>query len=215
MADRLLFIFEIIGVAACAASGTIAGIKKHMDAFGVSFLAVISAMGGGIIRDFILGAVPPIAFVKPIYIAVALAVAAVMFFIHRYFPKHGWGRLHDIVFLYMDSIGLAAFTMVGIKKAIVLFGFSHLFLILSTGFITGVGGGILRDVLAGNTPLIFVKYFYACASIIGAVLCMALWNISGEAAAMFTGIAVIVALRLCAAHFRWNFFKDRSEEKAE
>ena len=211
MTDRVLFIFEMIGIVACAASGALAGMHKHMDAFGVSFLAVISAMGGGILRDLILGAVPPVAFTKPIYVMTAIAVALLMFFINRYFPKHSWGRLKGLVFLYMDAVGLGAFTVVGIKKAVNIYGFEHLFLVFSTGFITGVGGGILRDILAGDTPGIFIKYFYASASVIGAVVSMAVWNTVGEKAAMLIGIAVILILRLCAAHFRWNLFKDRSQ----
>lgn len=211
MSDKMFFIFEMVGIVACAASGAIMGMKKHMDAFGVMFLAITSAMGGGMIRDVILGAVPPIAFVKPIYVVVAVLVAVIMFFIHRYFPKHSWERLHDIVLLYMDAVGLGAFTVVGIKKAVMLYGFTHLFLVLSTGFITGVGGGMLRDILAGETPFIFKKYFYACASVIGAVCCMALWNLTGEKAAMLSGIVIIVSLRICAAHFRWSFFKYKDE----
>ena len=105
MTDRVLFVFEMIGIVACAASGALAGMHKHMDAFGVSFLAVISAMGGGILRDLILGAVPPVAFTKPIYVMTAIAVALLMFFINRYFPKHSWGRLKGLVFLYMDAVG--------------------------------------------------------------------------------------------------------------
>lgn len=161
MTDKVLFIFEMIGVIACAASGTASGINKHMDAFGVTFLAVITAMGGGIIRDLILGAIPPVAFIKPVYVAAATAVSLTMFFIHRYFKKQSLGKLHNFVFVYMDAVGLGAFTVVGIKKAVIMYGFSHLFLVLTTGFITGIGGGILRDVLAGDTPAVFIKYFYA------------------------------------------------------
>lgn len=207
MTDKVLFIFEMIGVIACAASGTASGINKHMDAFGVTFLAVITAMGGGIIRDLILGAIPPVAFIKPVYVAAATAVSLTMFFIHRYFKKQSLGKLHNFVFVYMDAVGLGAFTVVGIKKAVIMYGFSHLFLVLTTGFITGIGGGILRDVLAGDTPAVFIKYFYACASIIGAVLCMALWNVLGEKAAMLIGITAIVVLRLCAARFHWSFLR--------
>ena len=116
-----------------------------MDAFGVTFLAVITAMGGGIIRDLILGAIPPVAFIKPVYVAAATAVSLAMFFIHRYFKKQSLGKLHNFVFIYMDAVGLGAFTVVGIKKAVIMYGFSHLFLVLTTGFITGIGGGILRD----------------------------------------------------------------------
>ena len=75
------------------------------------------------------------------------------------------------------------------------------------GVITGVGGGVLRDVLAGDTPYIFVKHFYACASLIGALLCSLAWMPLGSTAATLLGAAAVVALRLCAAYFRWNLPK--------
>ena len=167
MTEKFIFIFEMLGVIATAASGAMAGMKKHMDMLGVGVLAVTAAMGGGIIRDLILGAIPPVAFVKPIYAGSAFAVAAVMFFFHRAFPEHSFQKLHAAVFLYMDAIGLGAFTVVGVQKAITMYGFKHIFLLFTTGFLTGVGGGIMRDIFAGGIPGIFIKHFYACASVIG------------------------------------------------
>ena len=104
MTEKFIFIFEMLGVIATAASGAMTGIKKHMDMLGVGVLAVTAAMGGGIIRDLILGALPPVAFVRPIYAGTAFAVAAVMFFFHRAFPEHSFQKLHAAVFLYMDAI---------------------------------------------------------------------------------------------------------------
>ena len=210
MTERFIFIFEMLGIIATAASGAMAGMKKHMDMLGVGVLAVTAAMGGGIIRDLILGAIPPVAFVKPIYAGSAFAVAAVMFFFHRAFPEHSFQKLHAAVFLYMDAIGLGAFTVVGVQKAITMYGFNHIFLLFTTGFLTGVGGGIMRDIFAGEIPGIFIKHFYACASVIGAGACIALWKPFGTGIAMAAGILVTTALRLCAAHFKWNFFRDRN-----
>ena len=127
MTEKFIFIFEMLGIIATAASGAMAGMKKHMDMLGVGVLAVTAAMGGGIIRDLILGAIPPVAFVKPIYAGSAFAVAAVMFFFHRAFPEHSFQKLHAAVFLYMDAIGLGAFTVVGVQKAITMYGFSTYF----------------------------------------------------------------------------------------
>ena len=72
------------------------------------------------------------------------------------------------------------------------------------GTITGVGGGLLRDVMAGNTPYIFVKHVYASASLAGALACVVLWPLAGEMAAMLCGSALVVAVRILSAHFRWN-----------
>ena len=188
MTEKFIFIFEMLGVIATAASGAMAGMKKHMDMLGVGVLAVTAAMGGGIIRDLILGAIPPVAFVKPIYAGSAFAVAAVMFFFHRAFPEHSFQKLHAAVFLYMDAIGLGAFTVVGVQKAITMYGFKHIFLLFTTGFLTGVGGGIMRDIFAGEIPGIFIKHFYACASVIGAGACIALWKPFGTGIAMAAGI---------------------------
>ena len=83
----------------------------------------------------------------------------------------------------------------------------NLFLITFVGVLTGVGGGILRDIFAGNTPYIFIKHFYACASIIGAWTCALLWPHTGSVPAMIAGAALTVVLRLLAAHFRWSLPK--------
>lgn len=106
----------------------------------------------------------------------------------------------------MDSLGLGIFTVVGIETAY-LADKSNTFLHVFVGMVTGIGGGILRDVLAGNTPFIFVKHFYACASLIGAVLGIALWKFTNPAIAMSCGALIVVVLRLSAAHFRWNLPK--------
>ena len=79
-----------------------------------------------------------------------------------------------------------------------------LYLLVFVGVVTGVGGGVLRDVLAGDTPYIFVKHVYASASLAGALACVVLWPLAGEMAAMLCGSALVVAVRILSAHFRWN-----------
>lgn len=82
-----------------------------------------------------------------------------------------------------------------------------LFLLVFVGVVTGAGGGLIRDVMAGNTPYIFVKHVYACASLAGALVCAGLWEIAGSAAAMVAGLVTVVLLRCLSAHFRWNLPK--------
>lgn len=106
--------------------------------------------------------------------------------------------------LVMDSLGLGAFTVSAIGTALEQNGDYGAFLLVFVGVVTGVGGGVLRDILAGETPYILRKHVYASASILGAVVCIALLPVAGETWAISVGMAVIVATRLLSAYFRWN-----------
>lgn len=114
-----------------------------------------------------------------------------------------------MIMLIMDSIGLGVFTVIGINTAYSLDARYSMFLLIFVGVITGVGGGILRDIMAGDQPYVFVKHFYASASIIGAFACVLIWPYAGSIASMFTGTAIVIVLRLCAAKFRWSLPKPR------
>ncbi|MBE6885848.1 MAG: trimeric intracellular cation channel family protein [Ruminococcaceae bacterium] len=204
MPEPMLLIFELIGTVSFAVSGAMTGLKKKMDLFGIAILGLITAVGGGVIRDLTLGLTPPATFRNPIYAIVALCTAIVIFIpaVRRLIGRKQ--QLFDNVLLVMDSIGLGIFTVVGIQVA---FSASHdypPFLLIFVGMITGIGGGVLRDILAGDTPYIFVRHFYACASLIGAAVCLILWGWAGESVAMISGATVILILRLLAAHFRWS-----------
>ena len=201
---QFLFVLEIIGTIAFAISGALVGIQKKMDVFGVAVLGLTTAVGGGILRDLILNITPPSAFRNPVFAVIAIVAAIVLFIpgIRRAFAHKG--KIGDTLLLVMDSIGLGLFTVVGVRTAQTSIAESNLFLVTFVGVLTGVGGGILRDVFAGNMPYIFVKHFYACASIIGAWVCVLLWPYTGELPAMIAGAALTVLLRLLAAHFRWS-----------
>lgn len=206
MSETLLLIFEIIGTVAFATSGAITGLSKKMDIFGVVTLGLVTAVGGGVIRDMILGLNPPVTFSNPVYALVAIIVSVIIFIpaVRRFLFKNH--LIYDRVMLVMDSLGLGIFTVVGIETAL-LADKSNAFLLVFVGMVTGIGGGILRDVLAGNTPFIFVKHFYACASLIGAVLCIALWQFTNPTIAMSAGALIVVVLRLLAARFHWSLPK--------
>ena len=113
-------------------------------------------------------------------------------------------RAYELVMLWLDSIGLGLFTVVGVQCAFQQAQDYNLFLLVFVGVITGVGGGVLRDVLSNQKPYIFVKHFYACPPLIGALLCALCWRHLGDIPSMLLGAAVILVLRLCAAHFRWG-----------
>ena len=206
--DSVLFL-ELIGTVAFSVSGAITGLKKKMDILGVVILGLTTAVGGGVIRDLILGITPPNTFRNPIYATFAIGAAIVVFLpaVQNLILKKR--SLYNWLMLIMDSLGLGIFTVVGIQVAYSLSSEYNTFLLVFVGVVTGVGGGVLRDTMAGDPPYIFVKHFYACASLIGALICVLVWDSLGEANAMLAGTAVVVLLRLLAAHFHWSLPKPR------
>ncbi len=207
MIETLVFVFELIGTVAFAISGAITGLKKKMDIFGVAILALVTAVGGGAIRDIVLGNTPPMTFRNPVYALVAIATGILTFIpaVRKFAGKNP--KVFDIFLLVTDSVGLGIFTVVGIRTAITAGQGENLFLLTFVGVVTGVGGGLLRDMMAGNTPYIFVKHIYASASLVGALACVALWNLAGATLAMVISAAVIVTIRFLAAHFKWSLPK--------
>ncbi len=200
----MIFFLEIIGTIAFAISGAVVGIEKKMDVFGVSILATATAVGGGIIRDLILGVTPPAAFRAPVYALSAFAIGIAVFVVEANKLFRNRPKSYDTVLLWMDSIGLGIFTVSGIEAAYASGAGVNAFLLVSVGVITGVGGGILRDIMARNIPFIFVKHFYASASLIGAIVCVLLRRFLGDAPCMFIGAGLILVLRIMAARFRWK-----------
>ncbi len=203
----MLLFFELIGTVAFAASGAIEGIRKKMDVLGVCILGLTTAVGGGVLRDLILNITPPAAFQKPVYATTAFVVSLLLFARRTRSASYHAGVLYEKLLLVMDSIGLGIFTVVGLQVANTASVEANRFLAIFVGVLTGVGGGILRDMFAGNTPYIFIKHFYASASIIGAITCELLWPYIGEPIAMLIGAGSITLLRLLAAHYRWSLPK--------
>ena len=207
MNSTIIFIMEIIGVIAFAASGAMVGVKKNMDIFGIAVLGVVTSVGGGIIRDLVLGINPPKVFNNPVYVMVALATSCILFIILYIFRKQkpdNIKSIYEIMMLVMDTIGLGVFTVLGVKTGIELGYEDQEFLLIFVGTITGVGGGLLRDMMAGIAPAIFVKHVYASASIAGAVVCAVLAHYIALENAMIVGFLVICIIRFLAAYFRWN-----------
>ncbi len=212
MTETVVLIFEIIGTIAFSLSGAMVGIKKGMDIFGVVILGLTTAVGGGIIRDLLLGLTPPATFQNPLYAIVAVCTAIIIFIpaVRRLFEKRH--HIYEITLLVMDSLGLGVFTVVGVQIAYAADSGYSTFLILFVGVITGVGGGVIRDMAAGNMPYIFVKHFYACASLGGAAIAIVLWDYLPSPLVMLIGALVVVILRLLAAYFHWSLPKARQLE---
>ena len=203
--EAIIFSTEIIGTVAFAFSGAITAIKYRMDIFGVMLLGMMTALGGGLIRDLILGVTPPIMFSKPIYAIVSAAVSLLIFIV-LYFKLAEFEdeRAFLIKMIsFFDTIGLGAFTVVGVHAAI-LSGESSVFLMVFVGVATGIGGGIIRDIFSNQTPLVFKKEIYAVASIAGAVTYAFLSSVIENYAAMLIGAAVVIIIRLICSHFKLN-----------
>lgn len=202
MLDNLVFFLEIIGTVAFAASGAMIAVDRKMDVFGVAMLGLFTAVGGGVIRDVLLGNTPPLSFRHPVYALTAIGVSILMFTqpLRSRYNRHQ--KVFDTVLLLMDSVGLGIFSVMGVQVALSVD--SNLYTVVFVGVVTGVGGGIMRDMMTGQPPMVFVKHFYASASLIGALLCALLWPHIGEAAAMITGAVTVIVLRLLAARYHWN-----------
>ena len=203
----ITFFMEMAGTVAFAASGAMVGVERNMDIFGVSVLGVVTAVGGGMIRDIVLGIIPPNVFTNPVYALVATSTSCVVFLAFYWIRQllEGHMRLtYDRVMLVMDSIGLGIFTVVGVNTGISSGYMDNVFLLVFLGTITGVGGGLMRDMMAGVPPYIFVKHIYACASIVGAVVCVYMNRFVGNVEAMMVACFVIILIRYLAAHYRWN-----------
>ena len=167
-------------------------------------LGLTTAVGGGVIRDLILGNTPPATFQDPIYAAVAV-LSSLILFLSRARRLLMWDQaLFDRILFFMDTAGLGIFTAVGIRTAYAHVPQATVFLLVFVGVITGVGGGLLRDIMAGDTPYIFVKHIYASASLVGALLCGLLWHYAGEIPSMLLGGGAVILIRCLSAHFRWN-----------
>lgn len=204
--ELLVFIMELVGTVAFSVSGAMVGIEQNMDIFGVSVLGIFTAVGGGMVRDIIIGAVPS-ALINPVYLIVAALTALTVFLVLYFRKKHFYGKFraaYDTIMLIMDAVGLGVFTAVGVRTGIRAGYPDNAFLLVFLGTLTGVGGGLMRDTMAGVPPYIFVKHIYALASIAGACVFVFIYKYIGEVAALIISSTLVVIIRLLAAHYHWN-----------
>ncbi len=204
--EMVIFIIEIIGTIAFSASGAMVAINRKMDVFGVCILGLTTAVGGGMIRDISLSLIPN-SLLNPVYIVIsiltALIVFIVVYFINvEYMVKYK--ALYENIMMAMDSLGLGIFTAVGVAKGIDTGYAQCTLLLIFLGTITGVGGGLLRDVMAGVRPYILTQDIYACASIVGALAYIWSYRTIGEIFATVCATVVVVIIRYLARHYKWN-----------
>ena len=206
MFSSLIVWMDFVGTVAFAISGAMVAARKNMDIFGVNMLAVLTATGGGMIRDIIIGRTPPVIFLNPSYVLIAVLTANILFLVlysRKSLPLSQ--RVGEQLLFWFDTLGLAAFTVDGVFAGVQAQHGDKLFLIAFLGVMTGVGGGALRDIFADEMPQIFVKHVYAVASVAGAVVTGLFWRITAEEnIAVAAGALTVIALRYEAVRHHWN-----------
>jgi uncharacterized membrane protein YeiH len=194
----MLNVFEQAAVTVSAVSGVLAAGGKRVDLFGVIVLALVTALGGGTLRDVLLDATPIVWVENPALVVNASATALIVFFITR------WCTVPIRILLIADAFGLALFTIVGAAKALTF----HVGPVNAVvfGIITGVAGGMLRDVLLGEIPLVFRKqiYLYATAAFCGATVFVVLMLWHPEYSSWNRVIGIVLTLLLRLASLRWK-----------
>lgn len=193
--DVIIHLLDLIGTAVFSTTGALAAGHKRMDTFGVVILGCVTAVGGGTLRDLLLGRSPVFWVKEPHYLAIAILAAIATFII-----AHRW-KLPQMALAYADAIGLAVFTVIGFQKG---YECTHAYGIsIAMGMTTGVVGGILRDVLAGESPLIFHKEVYASASLAGAgLLALAIHLNWPPTPSIILSILVTLGIRISALHWQ-------------
>ena len=213
--DGLFLVMELVGTVAFAVSGAIKGVQRELDLFGVIILGVVTAVGGGVVRDLVIGRTPPLAFCDPQYVLIAITVSLLLFlvlYIGAFRASQTFRRLLAWLLTAADTVGLAAFTVLGIESTLRFAPESGVTVLLFVGVISGIGGGILSDSLSGSVPHVFKKHIYAVASLAGAVTLLLLMRVLPRAAATLIAFFVVIALRLCAIRFRCNLPRIKLEQ---
>ncbi|MCQ2484204.1 MAG: trimeric intracellular cation channel family protein [Clostridia bacterium] len=215
ISDLIYFIFEIIGTVAFAVSGAMVAIKKKVDIFGVLVLSSATALGGGMIRDIIIGYLPPRMFSDYRYVLAALISALVVFITAFIFRK--WyqksAAVVDSINNIFDAIGLGIFTVTGAKVAIESGFTQNGILVVCLGVLTGVGGGLLRDVMLCEIPFVLKKRIYAIASILGGVLYHILITYSVEVRiATIASVVLVFVIRILATVLKLDLPRVKLEE---
>ena len=185
-------------------------IRDRLDLLGVIVLGVTTALGGGTIRDVLLGILPPRMFSNYAYVTAAALTSILVFIVEALMQERFRSKRESVerVMNLFDAVGLGIFTIIGIQASIEKGFGQNAFLSVFLGVLTGVGGGILRDVMSRETPAVLRKHIYAVASVAGGIfyyLCYYVgWN--GGLPVLFS-VLIVVIIRLLAAHYRWSLPK--------
>ena len=205
--DIIWYMFDMIGTIAFAVSGALVGVARKMDIFGMAVLALATALGGGIVRDVLLGYFPPNSLRNVVYVTVVLAVTVIVFLIYNSrYRKHAMGPRSRASYLLADALGLASFTVTGASAGFKLYPELPIFIVL-LGTITAVGGGIIRDMLAQRIPSVLKEDVYALPSIIGGIVYYLMVTSSWASMAVYGAFIVVLVIRLLAIKYNWSLPK--------
>ena len=205
--ETLTVFLSIIGAVAFSLSGAMLAVRKGLDLLGVLVVGTITAVGGGVLRDTLLGILPPTMFSDPVY-ALAAILSALLFFLVLYIVHPSLpdldARMSRIINVF-DAVGLGIFCVVGTETSM-RSGYSDNFLLcVFLGVVTGAGGGVIRDLLVGDIPMILRKHIYAVAALLGSILYYGSVRAGfPELVCTLVCVAVVIIIRLLAAHYRWN-----------
>lgn len=192
-----LVVVDLIGIFAFAVTGALLGVRRHVDVFGVLVLACVTGLGGGFVRDLLIGSVPPASLQDWRYLLVPVAAGLLTFLFH---PTVG--RLERVVDVF-DALGLALFCVTGATKALA-FGLPPVSAAV-VGLVTGIGGGMLRDVLAGRVPAVFSGGLYGIPALAGAAITVVLARADQPLwLVVVLGAGTCAGWRLLAMLLGWN-----------
>lgn len=210
LAEDLWRLFDIIGTLAFAVSGTLVGISRRMDIFGISVLALATAVGGGMVRDMLVGITPPMALRNTTNFLLSVGVALLTSLLYQRTALHHMRRRRLLtMFNVSDTIGLAAFTITGALTGVRFGGDDSYVLPVLLAATTAVGGGMIRDVLAQRMPVVLYAEVYAAASLAGAfVFCMLRFTLGVEADS-WLAFTLVLLIRFAAIRWNWSLYHPR------
>lgn len=193
---ELITLIDYAGTLVFAISGVLAGVERKFDLFGVFILGFVTAVGGGTLRDVLIGSTPVGWMQHEMYIYIIMASVPLCYIMKELILKMKKG-----IFLF-DTIGIGLFTILGLQKTLDM-GLSPLVAVMM-GVVSAVFGGVIRDVLSGQTPLIFSKEIYAFACLFGAVLFLITSLYLPESIAMSVSIMAVITIRIVAIKRDWG-----------
>ena len=207
-------LFDIIGTLAFAVSGTLVGLSRRMDIFGISVLALATAVGGGMVRDLLVGLTPPMALRDTTNFLLSVGVALSTSFLYQWTELHHMQRRRLLtIFNVSDTIGLAAFTITGALTGVRFGGADSYALPILLAATTAVGGGMIRDVLAKRMPVVLYAEVYAAASLVGAFVFCAMGGTLGIEAVSWLAFLLVLLIRFAAIHWNWSLYHPRPPKR--
>ena len=214
--DVLILIMEWIGTVAFAISGAIVAIRRSLDLFGVIIVGCVTAVGGGMLRDILLGDTPPRIFSNPIILLVA-TLTSLLVFVFAYVYRKNFEKISetvDTVNILFDALGLAAFSITGVEIVCLSAYKENFIFAITLGVLTGVGGGALRDILVNEKPYILTKHVYAVVSVLSCIFYY-LFSVALGYKVFGTIFSLLftVVIRIIAAKKHWGLPKIDFDKK--